>query len=165
MPGASDAFLPDSREVLVSFTVPGQAVGKQRPRPRAGGKGFYTPAKTRNYERVVAYEAQIAMRKAGIYRPFEGPLAVTVLVRVKPTASTPKAIARSAIEKGWPAEGKPDADNVLKAILDGMNKVVFVDDAQVTDPAASKIYAAECGCDITIRRATPGNPQTGKDPA
>ena len=38
------------------------------------------------------------------------------------------------------ATKKPDADNVLKAIKDAMNDVVYADDAQVVEISLIKVY-------------------------
>ena len=38
---------------------------------------------------------------------------------------------------------KPDADNVLKAVLDGLNGVVYKDDAQVFETCISKLFEPE----------------------
>lgn len=38
---------------------------------------------------------------------------------------------------------KPDVDNVAKIILDGLNKVAYNDDNQITDIKIRKIYDTE----------------------
>lgn len=38
---------------------------------------------------------------------------------------------------------KPDIDNILKAVLDGLNEAAFVDDKQVVSVACHKYYAAQ----------------------
>ncbi|WP_175829702.1 RusA family crossover junction endodeoxyribonuclease [Burkholderia cepacia] len=40
---------------------------------------------------------------------------------------------------------KPDSDNVVKALKDGMNGVVYVDDGQVVDLWVAKRYAVVPG--------------------
>jgi Holliday junction resolvase RusA-like endonuclease len=45
--------------------------------------------------------------------------------------------------------GKPDADNVLKAMCDGMNGVVWRDDAQAVEVSVSKRYGPTPG--VTVR--------------
>ena len=37
--------------------------------------------------------------------------------------------------------GKPDIDNIIKAVLDGLNGVAFKDDAQVVFISAQKLYS------------------------
>ena len=38
---------------------------------------------------------------------------------------------------------KPDIDNVVKIVLDAMNKFAFKDDTQITKIEVEKLYAAE----------------------
>jgi Holliday junction resolvase RusA-like endonuclease len=38
---------------------------------------------------------------------------------------------------------KPDLDNVAKAVLDAINGIVYVDDAQVINLVATKRYATD----------------------
>jgi Holliday junction resolvase RusA-like endonuclease len=45
---------------------------------------------------------------------------------------------------------KPDIDNIVKAILDGMNGIVYVDDKQVVDLNLTKVYSATEGIDIMV---------------
>lgn len=74
----------------------------------------YTDEKTREEMRMIAasYDGPL----------HEGPLAVLVNV-YKP--------APKGIRKAIPFTTRPDADNVLKALLDGLNGIAFKDDAQV----------------------------------
>ncbi len=46
---------------------------------------------------------------------------------------------------------KPDADNIIKIILDGLNKVAFYDDAQVCKLYFEKRYAKIPRVEITIK--------------
>jgi len=46
---------------------------------------------------------------------------------------------------------KPDLDNIIKAMMDGMNKVIYDDDVQVISIQATKRYAINAGVDILIK--------------
>lgn len=126
--------------MAVEFFVPGQPVGKGRPRAtvRAGRARLYTPAKTEKYEARVALFAQQAM--AG--RPvMAGPVALSVTALFPIPPSWPKkrqAAARAGTEQHTK---RPDADNCAKAILDGLNGVVWKDDSQVVTLSIEKRYA------------------------
>ena len=114
----------------VTFEIPGEPVAKARPRATmvAGRARMYTPAKTENYEARVALFAQQAMAGQSI---IEGPVALSVTALFPIPPSWPKkrqAAARAGTEQHTK---KPDLDNVLKAIKDGMNGVVWKDDSQV----------------------------------
>ena len=47
---------------------------------------------------------------------------------------------------------KPDIDNMIKLVLDALNGVFFVDDAQVMRISASKQYADEARTEVTIEQ-------------
>ena len=52
----------------------------------------------------------------------------------------------------WPAVKKPDVDKLLRALMDGLTKVVWYDDSQVIYVTVNKVYAWEgtTGATITI---------------
>ena len=50
-----------------------------------------------------------------------------------------------------PASKKPDIDNCEKAIFDGMNSVVWVDDVQVVQVSKRKRYAETPGVVVIVR--------------
>lgn len=91
---------------VFTFTVPGPPVPKQRAR-RAPNGVWYTPTKTRDYERLVASCALHAGAK-----PKTGPVHITLAIF-------------------WPDRRSRDADNVLKSIQDGLNSIAYDDDRQV----------------------------------
>lgn len=122
------------------FEVPGEPVAKGRQQSKRrtgkGGKVYLaqiTPAKTIRYESDVALFAAQAM--AG--RPLlDGPLWMTVVALFQ----RPKAHERMKPAPVWVTK-KPDSSNVLKAIEDGMNGVVYGDDSLV---ASSEIKRRWC---------------------
>ena len=100
------------------FVVPGDAVGKERPRvvTRVGKKArVYTPTRTKEFEGRVRYLAAAACGKQR-WR-FLASDRFRVEVR----------IFRRFADRG------PDIDNVVKAVLDALNGVVWVDDAHVRE--------------------------------
>lgn len=125
--------------------------GKGRPRHTKGG-GTYTPPETRAYEERLAWAARAAMRGA---EPLEGPLVVAVLARFAPPESWSGAKKSRALRGLVRPTGKPDADNVLKA-LDALNKIVWADDAQIVEATVKKIYAAAPGLLVRVWRLEEG---------
>lgn len=103
---------------MIEFTVPGSPVGKQR--ARVTRRGAFTPKKTQAYEASVAAHARIAMMEAGAEMA-AGPVAVQIVAYM-------------------PDRRRRDIDNVIKAVMDGLNGVLYHDDAQVHEVAASKRY-------------------------
>ena len=52
--------------------------------------------------------------------------------------------------KDKPYTGKPDLDNVAKAILDGLNAVAFEDDSQIVGLQITKSYGERPRAEIQI---------------
>ncbi|MNX60583.1 Endodeoxyribonuclease RusA [compost metagenome] len=133
----------------LAFTVPGDPRGKGRPRATTvgGHARMFTDSKTASYENLVKLAASHAL---GDRDPLDCPLTVIVTVRMTPAASS-SAKKRAAMLAGEMAPTKlPDLDNVVKAVLDGCNKVAFRDDALVVSLIARKQYAATPGVDVEI---------------
>lgn len=79
----------------------------------------------------------------------EGPIEVMVTAYFKPAKSWSRAKANLAM--GKPHTQKPDADNLLKLVLDACNGVVYADDAQVARMSIAKRWAAEARTEVFIR--------------
>jgi len=133
----------------ISFSVHGVPVAKARPRATTigGAARLYTPGKTRDYEQQVAQFARGAMRKAP---PIDRAVAVSLDIRLPVPASWSKTRRADALAGRVFATSKPDADNYAKAVLDGCNGVVFLDDAQVVRLTAQKRYAEVPGVDVLV---------------
>ncbi|MFZ5669097.1 MAG: RusA family crossover junction endodeoxyribonuclease [Pseudomonadota bacterium] len=144
-------------EALV-FSCTGNPRGKGRPRARiqrtrAGDFAqLYTDEKTRAYEAGVARLARKAMKGRA---PFIGPLSVSIRFRFKPAESLPK-YKREALLAGEEAYFDVyDVDNLAKAVLDGMNKVAYGDDKQITRLFVTKVAAAKPGFDVQVIALSP----------
>jgi Holliday junction resolvase RusA-like endonuclease len=123
----------------VAFIVPGEPQGKGRARivKVAGFSRMATPAKTAAYEGLIALAAKQAM--AG-HAPLTGPCAIDVVaVCAVPASWSAKRRAAALAGQIRPTK-KPDGDNVLKAVCDGINGVVWADDVQAVDQHISKVY-------------------------
>lgn len=106
--------------------------GKERPRSQPYGHGrLYTPAKTRRLEKRIAEAYRMASRGAKPV-PDGWPVRVEVVVCKRLQTSAPKRVfARRDMTK-------PDVDNVLKLVLDGLTGVAYADDRQVTDSTSCR---------------------------
>lgn len=125
----------------ITFTVPGAPQGKGRPRVgKIGGQArMFTPAKTVAYEGLIAHAAQQAM--AG--RPMlDEPVECRVLIVAPVPASWSKRKQSAALAGAVLPTTKPDADNVVKAVFDGLNGVLWRDDVLVVDLAVRKRYGS-----------------------
>ena len=88
---------------------------------------------------AIRTEAQIAM--AG--RPtMTAPVVVVAWFELPRPASLPKRVTEP--------DAKPDIDKLIRALLDGMTGVVFVDDAQVCSISAAKRYGPQPGVYVTV---------------
>lgn len=137
----------------LTFHVDLEPVPKGRPRFSKIG-GFvrsYTPKKTSDYEAQVKAIAQNAMTR----EPLETPLAAFLYFRLPIPKSYPKkrvAACLSGLER--PIK-KPDLDNLAKSVLDGLNGVVYLDDAQLVSLHITKVYDHNPGVDIMVREELP----------
>jgi len=105
----------------ITFTVDGQPVAKQRPRTKKTKNGYSTrtPKKTKDYESLVAQSAMIALVGREMYDE-KAELSVSIIIH--------REDARRA-----------DIDNIVKSVMDGMEKVVYHNDSQVLE-LYSRLY-------------------------
>jgi Holliday junction resolvase RusA-like endonuclease len=111
---------------LLTLKLDVEPVAKGRPRLARSGH-VYTPAATS------AYERDVGLLVAHL-SPLEGALAVEVVFICRRPKAT-KGAARQL------KTTRPDADNLLKSLLDGLNGRLFHDDAQLVDVRAVKLLA------------------------
>ena len=129
---------------MITIHIPGTPVPKGRARgvmTKHGRPLFYTPAKTRSWERMAAQVAKIAMKGQ---KPLTGPLEASI------EAVFPYPATWGKNKKLLPYPSKIDVDNVAKAAGDMMNGIVYIDDAQIVRLTVSKAYGNEPGVIITI---------------
>lgn len=121
---------------IIAFTVPGQPVAKARPRVRRDGR-TYTPA------HVVAYEKKVALYAGRAFEgePIEGPVVIDALFVIR----RPKNQCRRKDPEGrQPHIKRPDLDNLLKALVDGISRAgVWGDDSQASYFRAAKVYGGK----------------------
>ena len=136
--------------LIASFFIPGEPVAKGRPRAASiGGKArLYTPKKTEKYENLV----RLACGDA-VSRPVSIPCYVRAVAVLPVPQSWSKKRAAAAIRGDELPTKRPDLDNYLKAILDGMNGVAFHDDSQVVEISARKQYGARPGVWVSLHEA------------
>jgi Holliday junction resolvase RusA-like endonuclease len=134
----------------VVFTVPGQPYGKGRPRIGrvAGHARMFTPEKTANYENLVKLFAKQAMAGAPL---IEGALQVDMAIECQIPASWSGAKQKRAAACEIVPTTKPDIDNVIKAVFDAMNGVVWKDDVQCCSVCVSKRYSLTPGVTVSVR--------------
>lgn len=114
--------------------IPGKPYPLKRPRRSAHG-GMFDPAENKAAKSAIG---TIARQEIGT--PIEG----AVKVRIQFNIARPKSHYGSRhLRKSAPLfhSQKPDVDNLVKTVFDGLNGVAWADDSQVHDIRASKAWA------------------------
>lgn len=127
----------------VSWTVPGEPAGKGRPRFARTGAGVrtYTPEKTAQYENLIRLEYGRQVGGMAFGRDVPLRMTVTAWLSIPKSAGVRK---RELMEKGVIRPLKrPDSSNILKAVEDAGNGVVYPDDSQIVDTVVRRFYS---GC-------------------
>lgn len=134
---------------MITIKVPGQPVGKGRPRisTRGGKIRAFTPEKTVSYENAIAEAAGPAMAGRSV---IEGPVQITVFAQFQIPKSWSKKRRAETLSSFVHHTSKPDADNILKAVGDALNGIVWKDDSQIAWLSASKAYGEEPGLTIHV---------------
>lgn len=116
-------------QFMGQFTVPGEPVAMGRPRFTRSGR-VYIPKKTQDAINNIASYAAENINERGI----EEPIHMSVVFYFK----RPKRMKRGpSVYKAT----KPDIDNCLKTVMDGINRSgIWKDDNQVVSMSADKLY-------------------------
>lgn len=125
------------RIVIPGVPVPWARVGANT----AHGVQFYTKPKSREYTDRIRGKAMVKMQGRGAI--LTGPVSMRIMVNKPIPKSWPKWKRKAALLNQFLPIKKPDLDNYEKSPLDALSKIVYVDDAQVTDKITTKRYAAE----------------------
>lgn len=129
------------------FEVPGAIKGKGRPRVNSYTGTVYTPTTTKDYEYLVE---QYFLLKYPKYKILEGRIEVSITATFAIPKSTKKQDIVKMLENSISPTKKPDIDNIVKIILDSMNKFAFKDDTQITKLSVEKKYGLEEKIEISI---------------
>jgi Holliday junction resolvase RusA-like endonuclease len=155
-PAHLPGFEPERRTKLaLDFVIPGEPKGKGRARSRIAKMGdgrqfvtHYTPKDTVEYENLVRMAAHEAMEG-------EAPTRFPCLVSIAAYCSVPASWSNKRRALALAGEilptGKPDLDNTEKAVLDGMSKIVFLDDSVVCDVTKRKRYSETPRVEVVVR--------------
>jgi len=136
----------------INFAVYGEPVPKGRPRFSTRGKFpiAYTPEKTKNYEFEVAMMAKAAM---GASKPLQGALEAFIYVTFPIPPSYSKKRTQDCLSDTEKHTKRPDLDNVIKCVIDGMDKIVFLNDSQITSIHSTKVYGQVAKVEVLVRES------------
>jgi Holliday junction resolvase RusA-like endonuclease len=134
---------------MVQFRIDTIPVGKSRPRFRRQGEFVrtYSDKKTVDYEYLVRIECMKAM---GPTAPLRTPVGVYLYFKLPIPKSYSKKRTEACLSGFDKPTKKPDLDNLAKAVLDGMNGVIFLDDCQIVSLHCTKTYSTGPGIDILV---------------
>ena len=123
------------------FEVIGDIKGKARPRINTYTCTAYTPGNTKDYEMLIKQYFKIKYPK---YEPIQdGRVSVKIVAYFKIPKGTNKKNTESMLNGSISPTKKPDIDNIIKIILDALNKMAFNDDNQISKMEVEKIYGQE----------------------
>lgn len=130
---------------IVTFIIPGKPYAQKRPRfSRASGRAF-DPKENCTFASAVQAIALQHFRE-----PLTGPVRVEIVAAFEPAASWSKAKRSAAM--GTYHTQKPDADNLMKAVLDALNRLAWSDDSQVAEIRIVKRWAPVAQTAVTVEQ-------------
>ena len=127
--------------LLCSFAVPGQIVPWAR--SRTGNGHHFTAPKVASYQGALRAAAFDAMQGR---EPFDGPCRI----RIDAVFAVPASWSAKRKAAASSHAGRPDWDNVGKAVSDSLNGIVWTDDARVADARVVKTYGTSPGLFVEV---------------
>jgi Holliday junction resolvase RusA-like endonuclease len=124
---------------IIEFYIYGVPVPEGRARFTKTGRA-YTPEKTRAFKNQVQLAALSATIEAAMFGPLSGALRMTLDFTLPIPPSWTKRKQDQASAQLLRPTGKPDCDNLAKAVMDGCNGVMYFDDAQIVALSVRKRY-------------------------
>ena len=138
----------------MEFIVEGDPQGKARPRFSRRSETVYTPSKTAKYEKEIRDSFLAA---GGKMIPDGSYVTVAVDAYFKIPKSYIKGKRLACEHNINRPDKKPDIDNVLKVVLDALNKIAYADDKQVVEVWCRKWYSRSSGfLKISVRELEVG---------
>ena len=142
----------------IKFEIEGKPFGQQRPLGTVAYKwiGRYRKPYVKMIDRPesVAYKLMVSAIGKSIYKdkPLKQvPLAVYITSFYEIPKSYSKKKKQACLRhEEWPMK-KPDVDNIEKGILDGLNKVIYHDDAQVVETYNIKAFSNRPRVEVEIK--------------
>lgn len=127
------------------FSIPGKPYPLKRPR-RANFGGMFDPKENIEAKKLVAQIARLAIKS-----PMDGPVVLCATFLFE----RPKSHYGKALKPSAPVEHtqRPDVDNLIKTVLDGLNGIAWADDAQVIEVSGRKGWSSKGMTHIKITYA------------
>ena len=134
----------------VMFVVPGEPIGKGRPRFRQVGQytQTYSPKQTVNYESLVRLEYHAQCGNHVFCQDAALGMRITAYKPIPQSTSKRKTL--QMLDNVIRPTKKPDWDNIGKIVCDALNKTAFHDDAQIVDGSVIKCYSEQPRIEVEI---------------
>lgn len=131
----------------MKIIIEGEPIAQGRPRAtiRNGHVRMYDPTKSRLYKNLVRSVAQ-----RYVAEPLDKPIFLVINVYRSIPKSFNKKNRNLAIEGKIRPITKPDIDNYIKGILDGLNGVVWVDDNRIISLTVNKFYSEHPRVEVEV---------------
>lgn len=123
--------------------VPGRPYGKGRPRFDMRSGHAYTPDATRKAEDAIK-------RLSGHIKSVDRYVQINVTALHAIPSGTSKTLRAQMLAGDIRPAVKPDADNILKLVLDALNGIAYTDDKQIVSASIEKWYAMTPRVEIEI---------------
>src|SRR5699024_11717686 len=107
------------------------------------------PPNSKAYKQMVSAKVRSYMKINGIQTITE-PIAVHLNFYFTPPKSYSKKRIRAIEAKEELFTKKPDIDNLVKSVTDGMNGIMYEDDSQIVGLTAGKHYSHEDYVDVKV---------------
>lgn len=119
-----------------------EPVEQARPRATRMGKGIrlYDPKKVNVFKQQLGMLARQQMLDRGL-EPFDGPLEVRMVFFRPVQESLSKKERSRRISGVHRPTVKPDLSNYIKALEDGLNGIIWIDDNRIVQIVAEKKYS------------------------
>lgn len=128
------------------FIIYGDPVAKAR--PRVTRYGTYTPQKTVDYEKLVKFSYLKEYRGA---KPIETATEIHLKIYMPIPKSTPKYKKKYKVKEETPHIKRPDFDNIIKSVVDGLNGLAYKDDNLLYKGSWEKLYSDNPRVEVSIK--------------
>ena len=134
----------------LTFEIPGDVQAQQRPKFSRFGNNVSVrdPKESKDYKSFVRLVASQVAPDELITEEIR--LSIDVYRKMPKAISNSKKKLQQALDGTLRPTTKPDIDNLAKGIKDGLSKVIWHDDSQVTELVARKWYSDNPRAVVTI---------------
>lgn len=108
---------------------------------------MYSPIEVRKWQTTARV---LAAEKMKGLNPLKGQLEVSITVYLAPPTSMSNRKTALALAGKIRPTTRPDVDNYCKAVLDSLNGVVWIDDAQICSLHVYKVYDEKPRVTVTV---------------